>query len=169
MSDSTAPAWAWWNTKIAVAAGIAVAAAIFTVLAFQLPLYSRSGQPGSGLFPQMLGTGWLILSLVNLIADIVTERRKHAAADDGEAEAVEPATVLWMVLLTTAYVAAFQPLGAILASALYGMACVFLLKKEDRTTALVAVALTPIALVILIQVLLKQNLPVGLLSFLPFL
>ncbi|HWA18024.1 MAG TPA: tripartite tricarboxylate transporter TctB family protein [Devosia sp.] len=169
MSNVTLQPRRWWNTKIAVAVAFTVAGAIFTSLAFQLPTMSR-GQPGSGLFPQLLGAGWVVLALINLALDIFTEwRARRAAGAETPQEALEPLTVLWMILLVLAFVVLFEPLGAVISSMLFGVAAIFLLKREDRVRGLITAVVMPVVLVVLIQVILKQSLPVGPLGFIPFL
>lgn len=180
MSDVTAPAAPRrWNTKIFVAAIVFVSGVVFTIMALRLPFWTR-GQPGSGLFPQILGFGWAAIGLVNLVVDIATERRARtrgiapvAAADSSDRNVqpprTEPKTVFYMMALIVALAILFEPLGAIVASALFGIASTFVLQKQGRLMTSAIVVISPIILALLIQVLLKQDLPSGLLSFIPFL
>jgi hypothetical protein len=171
MSNDRSQPTRWWSTKIAVAVAVTVTGAIFTAFAFQLPSVSR-GQTGAGMFPQVLGIGWLALALINLGLDIFTEwraRRTPAVAGEADQEALEPLTVLWMIVLTLVFVVLFEPLGAVISSMLFGVAAILLLKRNDRAKGLITAVAMPIVLVLLIQVILKQTLPVGPLGFLPFL
>lgn len=194
-----------WNTKLAYAAGVVVVAIAFTVITFEVDAWTGPGQPGPGLFPRALGISLIVISTVNLVLDVVTERqrRNRAAAQpvsatvrqdgisqpgrddrlpepdasqeqeqqpaEGEPPPVHPWTVTCQIGLAVAFILLFEPLGAMVSVVLFGTATVFLLIRRDRAKTAVMVVATSVALVLLTQIVLQQNLPAGILggSFLP--
>lgn len=92
----------------------------------QIPSLELGDPLGPKAFPRMLGIG-LLLAAAMLLAEMIRDRRKAAVTDPGQSSGAwkwQPHD--WVVVAVAAwtalYVLAFEPLGYMLASALYLLA-----------------------------------------------
>lgn len=135
---------------------LAVVMAFYTQQAMGMQWRTAAGRIGPGFFPRLVGLAALALCVVAAI-------RSLRPTDGADAAARYPKALLRFTGASLVFVLALEPLGAIVASALFLLVT---LTQLDRTrpirTAAIAVLL-PIGLYLLFQVGLNAGLPSGIL------
>ncbi|MGY6632574.1 MAG: tripartite tricarboxylate transporter TctB family protein [Alkalilacustris sp.] len=124
----------------------------------------RAGDPGAGMFPTILAlllgglALWMMLAALLRGPQPPGTRDARAAARAGILRAGAAAA------LTVAFVAVFQTLGYILATAVYAGAIALLFRPRAPLVALLAAVAAAAFLHLLFAVLLNARLPMGLLG-----
>ena len=147
-----------------------VVMAIYTQMAFDLEWYTAAGRIGPGFFPRIIG----ILSLAIVLWGLVRSLLPGAVDDEdevvGEDEAGEADLgkhpIPLMLVLAAAVVFLlifFVPLGAIVGSALFLLAVLFLLNRKQPVVNVVIALALPVLVYLLFQTALNAGLPAGIL------
>ena len=142
----------------------------YTLLAFDLEYETTAGRIGPGFFPRVIG----VLSLAVLAWAFVRSLLPGAVDDEdgagGEEEAGEADLgrhpIPLLLVLAAAFVfllVFFIPLGAIVSSALFLLAVLFLLNRRQPVVNVAIAVLLPVLIYLLFQSFLNAGLPAGLL------
>jgi putative tricarboxylic transport membrane protein len=147
-----------------------VVMAVYTQMAFDLEWYTAAGRIGPGFFPRIIG----ILSLAIVVWGLVRSLLPGAVDDEdevvGEDEAGEadlgkhPVPLLLVLAASTVFLLIFfVPLGAIVGSALFLLAVLFLLNRKQPVVNVVIALVLPVLVYLLFQTALNAGLPAGIL------
>lgn len=161
---------------------LAVLFAGYTVLAFGLEWRTHAGRIGPGFFPRIIGCTAFVACAAAALWALRTPRRaagdKAAGDKAAEEKAVDepPAgddsattdvrTMVLVVAAGVAYVVLLLPVGALLATALFMVAVLWLLDRRHPVRIVVVGIGTPVAAYLLLEVGLSVGLPKGLLPML---
>jgi putative tricarboxylic transport membrane protein len=147
-----------------------VVMAFYTQMAFALEWNTTAGRIGPGFFPRLIG----ILSLAIIIWALVKSLLPGAVDDEddvvgedeaGEADLGKHPIPLLLVLAAAAVflLIFFVPLGAIVGSALFLLAVLFLLNRKQPVVNVVIALGLPVLVYLLFQTALNAGLPAGIL------
>lgn len=148
-----------------------VVVAVYTQMAFDLEWYTAAGRIGPGFFPRIIG----ILSLAIILWGLVKSLLPGAVDDEdevvgGEDEAGEadlgkhPIPLILVVAAAVVFLLIFfVPLGAIVGSALFLLAVLFLLNRKQPVVNVVIALVLPVLVYLLFQTALNAGLPAGIL------
>ena len=142
----------------------------YTQMAFALEYETVAGRIGPGFFPRVIG----ILSLAILLWALVTSLLPGAVNSEDEVAGEEEVGAgdlgrhpvpLALVLAATAVfmLILFIPLGAIVSSAVFLLATLFLLNRQRPVMNIVIALVLPVLVYLLFQTFLNAGLPPGLL------
>ena len=128
----------------------------------------RAGDPGAGMFPTLLALLLGALALWLITASLIAAPEEEA---DPERRAKQRAIALAgfiraaiAALLSIAFVALFETLGYIIATALYAAAISLLFRRDNLLVTLFASAAAVAFLYLMFSVFLNARLPMGLLG-----
>ncbi len=142
------------------ALGVLVLAAGYISLAVDLPMTTRRGAPGAGVFPLYIGVLLAVSGVLYLVQAVLARRRNALEDDNSSGIPTRPAMVLFGILV--GYAVGLQILGFLLATFVFGF---LLLSVYWRESYLKAITI-PLALAVVIHlgftVGLKLELPIGL-------
>ncbi len=140
--------------------GVLVLAAGYISLATDLPMTTRRGAPGAGVFPLYIGVLLAIAGALYLVQAVIARRRDDQGNDSSSGLPTRPAIALFGILV--GYAVGLQILGFLLATFVFGF---LLLSVYWRERYLKAITI-PLALAVVIHlgftVGLKLELPAGL-------
>lgn len=165
---STRRAPGWVRPKTLFLTVLLVVLAVYTEMAFALEWRTAAGRIGPGFFPRIVGIAGLALTLWSLVAAV------RAPADEDEVVPLEdevgdadlgkhPRLLALMVAAAVVFLVTLLSLGAIVSSAVFLLAMLFMLNRQHLLLN-VAVALgLPLGLYLLFQTLLNAGLPDGIL------
>ena len=142
--------------------------AFFKTLSFQV-IKNSYAQPA--LFPQIMSVGLIIFSLAVVIQSIY----KLATMKDDDPLAAPAASInalknkgvqaaLLVIALCVGFVALFDVLGYVLASAIIGIIIMYLIGKRDIKVMLLVGILVPLVMWIVFYKVLAVNIPMGVLE-----
>ena len=142
--------------------------AFFKTLSFQV-IKNSYAQPA--LFPQIMSVGLIIFSLAVIIQSIY----KLSTMKDDDPLAAPTASInvlknkgvqaaLLVIALCIAFVALFDVLGYVLASAIIGIIIMYLIGKRDIKVMLLVGILVPLVMWIVFYKVLTVNIPMGVLE-----
>lgn len=142
------------------ALGVLALAAVYLTAAMELPLTTRRGAPGAGVFPLYMGILLAVAGAVYLIQAILVRSGKRPVNDSSSGLPSRPAMVLMVFMI--GYAVAMQTLGFLIGTFAFGF---LLLSVYFRLTALKSL-LASLGVAIVIHfgftIGLKLELPVGL-------
>ena len=140
---------------------------LFIVLGAYVTWYSmfkldvgKISKPGSGFFTMVCGLGILILSVIWLLSGFKKQEDKGPLWDKGGW--ISPLLAVGVTLL---YAFLINPLGYILATAVFIILWQILVSKAGRITIIVFTIIGTAVMYVLFEVLLSVPLPNGLLGF----
>jgi putative tricarboxylic transport membrane protein len=147
-----------------------VVMAVYTQMAFDLLWVTAAGRIGPGFFPRIIG----VLSLVIIAWGLVKSLLPGAVDDEdgigGEDEAGEadlgkhPIPLILVLAAAVVFLLIFfVPLGAIVGSALFLLAVLFLLNRKQPVVNVVIALGLPVLVYLLFQTALNAGLPAGIL------
>jgi putative tricarboxylic transport membrane protein len=147
------------NARIVFSMAVLLAGLLYTVLAFtDLNFLSRTGRPGPGFFPRIIGLMLVATSLLNIARD------RQAPADEPE-HSPFLLTLVGMALLSFLFVLSLNLLGGWLAATIFMLAALFFLNPEGYVTNILVSLAIPTALILLFDVWLNAAMPRGLIPF----
>ena len=147
-----------------------VVMAVYTQMAFSLEWVTTAGRIGPGFFPRIIG----ILSLAIVLWGLVRSLLPGAVDDEDEVAGDEEAGAadlgrhpvpLLLVLAAAAVflLIFFVPLGAIVSCAIFLLAVLFLLNREQPVVNVAIALILPVLVYLLFQTALNAGLPAGIL------
>jgi hypothetical protein len=142
----------------------------YTQMAFALEWYTAAGRIGPGFFPRIIG----ILSLAIIVWGLVKSLLPDAVDDEDEVGSDEeagdadlgkhPIPLLLMIAAAVVFLLIFfVPLGAIVGSAVFLLAVLFLLNPRQPVVNVVIALALPVLVYLLFQTALNAGLPAGIL------
>lgn len=139
--------------------------AIYTQLAMQMQWRTPAGRIGAGFFPRIVGFCAMALCVVAAVRSL-RPGETDEESDDDAAHGHHPWTLLVFAGAGFVLLLLLIPLGAIVASAVFLLATLWLLDRGHVKRHLAIAVLLPVGLYLLLQVALNAGLPSGILPIL---
>ena len=123
-------------------------------------LGAKGMEGDSGLFPKILSGLIFVLTCVEL-GEVLTNRIKESK----KKEERSPRKLMYIIVLSILYVVLIKPLGFVISTFLFLAASMKLLEVKNKKLAVLVPFITAAIIYVVFKILLKVQIPVGILGF----